>query len=81
MNWIKIDKSIETNYDFEIIGYNTDWIDEDFNPEGTRACFQNDSGEKGWCSAKWNNSHDCYDADFDTAPTHIMMIPKTPNKQ
>lgn len=77
MNWIKINDTKIIDYDFEVIGFNPEWIDEDFNPEGTRVCFKADSGEKGWCSAKWNNCHDCYDEDYNTAPTHYMVIPTT----
>ena len=28
----------------EVIGYNRDWVDEDFNPNGTRVCFYDDTG-------------------------------------
>lgn len=41
----------------EVIGYNQDWVDEDFNPNGTRVCFYDDTG---WYSAKWNNDQDSY---------------------
>lgn len=43
----------------EVIGYNPKWIDEDFNPNGTRIGFLMDG--IGFCSAKWNNEDDCYD--------------------
>ena len=43
----------------EVIGYNKFWIDLDFNPNGTRIGFINGDGQ--FTSAKWNNTHDCYD--------------------
>ncbi len=76
MSWIKIEENKVIDYEFEVIGFNPEWIDEDFNPEGTRVCFQTDSGEKGWCSAKWIDNQDCYHADFESAPTYIIGIPK-----
>lgn len=42
----------------EVIAYNEKWIDEDFNPNGTRVGFIQDDG---FTSANWNNEQDCYD--------------------
>ncbi len=77
-NWIKIEETTVIDYDFEVIGFNPEWVDEDFNPDGTRICFQTDAGEKGWCSSKWIDYQDCYYADHKSAPTHVMRIPVTP---
>lgn len=41
----------------EVIAYHEKWIDEDFNPNGTRAGFIQDDG---FTSASWNNEQDCY---------------------
>lgn len=41
----------------EVIGYSKDWVDEDFNPRGTRACFLTDNG---WISAMWWDYQDTY---------------------
>ena len=55
--WIKIDADHPLPYGQEVIGYNKEWVHEDFNPSGTRIGFLNDIG---FISAKWVNDHDCY---------------------
>ena len=55
--WIKIDADHPLPYGQEVIGYNKEWVDEDFNPSGTRVGFLNDIG---FISAKWVNDLDCY---------------------
>ena len=55
--WIKIDADHLLPYYQEVIGYNKEWIHEDFNPSGTRIGFLNDNG---FTSAKWVNDQDCY---------------------
>lgn len=79
----------------EIIGYNQDWVDEDFNPNGTRVCFYDDTG---WYSAKWSNDQDSYstvgcmrsgcsedNCEFSNSckskngPTHWIPMPKMEN--
>ena len=55
--WIKIDAGHPLPYGQEVIGYNKEWVHEDFNPSGTRIGFLNDIG---FISAKWINDHDCY---------------------
>lgn len=59
-----------------VLGYSPKWVNEDFEPEGIRECFYNEE----WCSAKWNNDRDCWDADYDTKPTHWMQRPQPPIK-
>lgn len=64
----------------EVIGFTREWIDEDYNPRGTRVCFLD--GDGNWCSSKWNNTHDVYNTiysydDDDIVPTHYMKIPNT----
>ena len=55
--WIKIDADHPLPYGQEVIGYNKEWVDEDFNPSGTRVGFLNDIE---FISAKWVNDQDCY---------------------
>ena len=55
--WIKIDADHPLPYGQEVIGYNKEWVHEDFNPSGTRVGFLNDIG---FISAKWVNEQDCY---------------------
>ena len=55
--WVKIDAEHPLPYGQEVIGYNKEWVHEDFNPSGTRIGFLNDIG---FISAKWVNDQDCY---------------------
>ena len=55
--WVKIDADHPLPYGQEVIGYNKEWVEEDFNPSGTRVGFLNDIG---FISAKWVNDQDCY---------------------
>ncbi len=42
----------------EVLAYHPDWIDEDFNPTGTRIGFQIE--DEDFTSAYWWNYQDCY---------------------
>ena len=55
--WVKIDADHPLPYGQEVIGYNKEWVHEDFNPSGTRVGFLNDIG---FISAKWVDDQDCY---------------------
>ena len=55
--WIKIDADHPLPYGQEVIGYNKEWVHEDFNPSGTRIGFLSDIG---FHSAKWVNDQDRY---------------------
>ena len=55
--WVKIDADHPLPYGQEVIGYNKEWVEEDFNPSGTRIGFLSDIG---FISAKWVNDQDCY---------------------
>ena len=55
--WIKVDAEHPLPYGQEVIGYNKEWVHEDFNPSGTRIGFLSDIG---FISAKWINDQDCY---------------------
>lgn len=56
----------------EVIGFNPEWIDEDFNPNGTRACTYFD---ECWISAKWNDYSDSYNSRDSESPTHWCLVP------
>ena len=74
-NWIDI-KERPLEFGEEVIGYNKAWIDEDFNPNGTRIGFLFDYGDdevegqidpenpeggpNHFCMAEWCDYHDCY---------------------
>ena len=75
MNYETIDKI--GDYPFDVIGFNQEWIDEDFNPNGTRICHQNELSESGWTSLAWNNDQDGWFDRDEPAPTHFMYVPKT----
>lgn len=55
--WIKIDADHPLPDGQEVIGYNKEWVHEDFNPSGTRIGFLSDIG---FHSAKWINDQDYY---------------------
>lgn len=52
-----------------VIGYNRQWIDEDFNHRGLRECFIYGDGTQ-WHTAKWVYGPDCYETTDDDKPTH-----------
>lgn len=57
MGWISIkDEPLEIG--MEVLAYNKEWIDEDFNPNGVRIGCLN--GDGSFISAVWNSTHDCY---------------------
>ncbi len=60
------------------IGFSKEWIDEDFNPKGTRECFLN--GDELYYSPKWCNYHDYWQT-VECTPTHFMHIPNTDHLQ
>ena len=51
MKWNKVSEK-EIPFGEEVIAFNKEWIDEDFNPNGTRIGFLLDDG---FISATWNN--------------------------
>ena len=76
--WIPVNKGEKPkiNDNQEVIGYNKKWIDPDYNPNGTRACFTTDNATYGWQSAKFCTCNDGFINDMRSAPTHYMLIPK-----
>lgn len=91
--WIEYSKQ-KPSEGVEVIAYHPDWVDEDFNPNGTRIGFLNDNDE--FTSAYWWDYHDCYttinrsicehDPSFyeshldNTEPEYWMPIPKPPRE-
>ena len=77
----------------EVIAYHHKWVDEDFNPNGTRIGFLSDNG---FTSAYWWDYQDCYETinksnceaneDFyrshidNTEPEYWCYIPKPPKE-
>ena len=57
MEWNKVSEK-EIPFGEEVIAFNKEWINHDFNPNGTRIGFLQDDG---FVSATWNNEDDCYD--------------------
>lgn len=59
----------------EVIAFNEKWIDEDFNPNGTRVGFL---GDDGFISAKWVDTYDEYETcreegdDYDDVPASML---------
>ena len=54
--WINF-KEKEPPFGVEVIAYHHKWVDEDFNPNGTRIGFLLDDG---FTSAFWWDNQDCY---------------------
>lgn len=55
--WIKY-KDKRPEFGIEVIAFHHKWIDEDFNPNGTRVGFIN--GDDTFTSAFWWDYQDCY---------------------
>ena len=55
--WINY-KEEKPPFGVEVIAYHHKWIDEDFNPNGTRIGFLSD---EGFTSAFWWDYQDCYE--------------------
>ena len=55
--WINY-KEKEPPFGVEVIAYHHKWVDEDFNPNGTRVGFL---GGDGFISAFWWDYQDCYE--------------------
>jgi len=76
IGWISIkDRLPEQPLEMEVLGYNPDWIDEDFNPDGTRLCCCIDN--LYWVSTAWCSAHDCYISSDSDTPTHWIPLPST----
>lgn len=74
--WTAVKDKMPTQEDMEVIGYSPEWVDLDFNPKGTRVCFQN--GDGTFTSAKWIDYQDCYATDTETMPTYWKPLYNPP---
>jgi hypothetical protein len=81
-NWISVEDILPNpnngGTEYEVIGFNKNWIDEDFNPNGTRVCTLVDEVDV-WVCAKYIPMHDSY-TDNDEAPTHWKPSPNPPKQ-
>ena len=68
-------KRVQPEYGIEVLGFSKEWIDEDFNPDGTRVCFMTDGSDTKWHSAKYCNHQDTYCDNFDP-PQYWRYLPK-----
>lgn len=74
MKWNKVSEK-ELPYGEEVIAFNKKWIDEDFNPNGTRVGFL---GDDGFISAEWEDEWDEYVThyeegdDYDDVPASML---------
>lgn len=74
MKWNKVSEK-ELPHGEEVIAFNKKWIDEDFNPNGTRVGFL---GDDGFISAEWNDEWDEYvmhyeeGDDYDDVPASML---------
>lgn len=89
--WLKL-KEEKPEMGKEVICFNPEWINEDFNPNGTRMGFLN--GDETFTTAYWWDYQDCYmtisadsvigndafslEIQEHTEPTHWMDIPEKP---
>lgn len=69
MEWNKV-LEVEMPFGEEVIAFNEKWIDEDFNPNGTRVGFLQDDG---FISATWNNEQDCYEDEVDKDFPYVCL--------
>lgn len=64
----------------EVLAYNPEWIDEDFNPKGVRIGYLSD---EGFISAHWWDYQDCYttisNSECDNNPAYSEKIKKNIN--
>ena len=86
VRWIPLTEK-EPEEGFEVLLYNKNWINDDWNPKGVRIGYKD--GVCGWISAYWCNYHDDYhtrtsdedDKQFEDykaenqVPTHWIEIP------
>ena len=70
MKWNKVSEK-EIPFGEEVIAFNEKWIDEDFNPNGTRVGFIQDDG---FVSATWNNEDDCYDTCYEEGDDYYKGV-------
>lgn len=57
--WNKTNE-IKPEVGLEVLGFSKSWIDEDFNPDGIRACFLNENEDGYWMIAGWDACNDLW---------------------
>lgn len=72
--WIAVSPEGMPEHGFPVLGYNPDWVHEDYNPTGIRECQQCD-GE--WSTAAWNATQDDW-YNSPEQPTHWQPLPAAP---
>ena len=77
MKWNKVSEK-EIPFGEEVIAFNEKWIDEDFNPNGTRIGFlQYD----GFVSATWNGEDNCYDTCYEEGDDYYNGLSGIPGAE
>ena len=91
LDWFKTDIITPSVSDGEVLGFNKEWIDEDYSLDGICLCFIDDEGE--YFILKWCGYHDEYHTKYTgdseenlkskqyekiNPPTHWRYKPETP---
>lgn len=71
MGWNKVSEK-ELPFGEEVIAFNEEWINQDFNPNGTRIGFLQDDG---FVSATWDGEYDCYDTCYEEGDDYYKGVP------
>jgi len=66
-------EDVKPPLNLEVLGYNKEWIDGDYNPDGINICFLD---ENGWVTAYWSYHKDRYTNSYHMKPTHWIHKPK-----
>lgn len=61
-----VSTDIKPLYGVPVWLWSSEWVDEDFNPEGIREGFYND--DENWTSCGWNACQDVYTTDETSVP-------------
>ena len=77
MKWNKVSEK-ELPFGKEVIAFNKEWINSDFNPNGTRIGFLQDDG---FISASWNNDDDCYDTCYEEGDDYYKGVSGIPGAE
>lgn len=67
LEWVSIEDRLPDRYPVWL--YHKDWIDQDFNPAGTRDGFAKYGNPDNWISAQWDGNLGRYVTSSDV-PTH-----------
>ncbi len=84
--WISVEDRLPDGHselrqnELEVLGYNEEWINLDFNPLGIRVCVYCEAYDNQWMSCRWNNTHDTFIVDEESSPTHWKPHPLAPSQ-